>query len=303
MTPPKPDPNNPEETHNTTNGGASPLGLEPGQGGGGAMSDKNKIGSGDTGSVPRKFPAGHMRRAEEALRLLQYAIESGKNVDDRVIERLNNSANTILCSSEASVDDCIEFEKAYRDLLDVTDPVTYLTLSASDANYGTRKWGATTATRWSAWLWLLTVSLAAYIVIHEGEELKLAKFSQLSEESPNALVVQHQNVAMRQLVLPYFYGALGALTYLLRRCHSLIHFRTFDPLRRGEYLNRILLGALSGGMILLFIDPQSLDLTQTTRVTGVSLAFLTGYNCDFLFTTLERIAAAILPKIGGEVKP
>jgi len=294
-------------------GGGSLVGGPPGHGGA-ARRGAGNSGSGDGGrenaggdrdalELSGEILMDHQREARQALALLQFAINSGKDVDDEVIEALNRSAITLMNGPVVTIGDCVAFEKAYRNLLDVTDPVTFLTLSASDANYGGREWGGTTASRWSTLLWALTIVLALYIVVQEGEELNLAKFSPLNEESSSALINRHENLAMRQMFLPYFYGALGALTYLLRRCHSLIHFRTFDPLRRGEYLNRILLGAVSGGMILLFIDPESLDLSKATRVTGVALAFLTGYNCDFLFTTLERIAAAILPKIGGEGKP
>ncbi len=244
----------------------------------------------------------HRREAREALNLLRYSIRSGLNVSDPTIDKLKQYANRILGKPEATINDCIEFEKAYRDLLEVTRPVTYETLSACEPEYSTVPLRYSIAFKMSVRLWICTIAFALFIIITQARELLLDTYSPLGEESSGAIIAQHKVLLVLKLILPFMYGALGALVYLLRRCHSLTHERTFDPLRRSEYMNRALLGAISGGVILLFLDPDSLELGESTRLTGVSLAFLTGYNCDFLFSTLERIAAAILPKVATEGK-
>lgn len=74
----------------------------------------------------------------------------------------------------------------------------------------------------------------------------------------------------------------------------------FDPKRILEYYSRILLGVVSGGMVVLLVENLSGDGNQTYHLSAAALVLLAGYNTDFLFSAIERIAAAILPKVGPE---
>ncbi|HEY2071813.1 MAG TPA: hypothetical protein VGG48_19795 [Rhizomicrobium sp.] len=96
-----------------------------------------------------------------------------------------------------------------------------------------------------------------------------------------------------KILTPFVYGALGACVYLLRSLHEHIYDRSFDRRHKGEYYNRILLGTISGGiLVLLFPLPK-----DGTAVIGDSaVAFLAGYNTDLLFSAIERVTAAVLPK-------
>jgi hypothetical protein len=97
----------------------------------------------------------------------------------------------------------------------------------------------------------------------------------------------------------FAYGALGACVYLLRTLHVYSYRREFNRDRVPEYLNRILLGLVSGGTISLFVDQLSTD-SGTVTLSEAALAFLAGYNSDFLFRAVERVVEAILPKVGIE---
>src|SRR5206468_1949277 len=109
-------------------------------------------------------------------------------------------------------------------------------------------------------------------------------------------------------IVPFLYGALGACSYLIRSGNRFIYERTFDERRLPEYLNRILLGFLAGGTVHLFISEESVKgalaslnqgvgmvtLQLTTKdLSAKALAFLAGYSTDFLYTTIERIVAAV----------
>ena len=96
------------------------------------------------------------------------------------------------------------------------------------------------------------------------------------------------------------YGGLGACVYLLRSAHIFIYQRSFDVHHKPEYFNRILLGAVAGGAILLFVAQISDDEGNVVHLSSAALGFLAGYNTDFLFSTIERVSAAILPKVGIE---
>lgn len=97
---------------------------------------------------------------------------------------------------------------------------------------------------------------------------------------------------------PFTYGALGAAVYLLRWLHIHIYERTFDRRRGPEYVNRVLLGSIAGGAIVMFVDQIVGEQGKVVALSAAALGFLAGYNTDLLFTTLERITAAILPKVG-----
>jgi hypothetical protein len=91
---------------------------------------------------------------------------------------------------------------------------------------------------------------------------------------------------------PFLWGALGALAFLLRTCHEFIHRREFDQRRVPEYYNRILLGAVSGGAIQMYVQNQF----ENIGVGANAVAFVAGYNTDLLFSYLDRIFSALLPK-------
>ncbi len=96
-----------------------------------------------------------------------------------------------------------------------------------------------------------------------------------------------------QPFLPFVFGLLGALTFLLRSAHTYIAERTFDLNRRPEYYNRMVLGFLGGGIALLFV-PSTGTVTATVGQNAVS--FFVGYNTDYLFQMIERVAQAVFPK-------
>ena len=50
---------------------------------------------------------------------------------------------------------------------------------------------------------------------------------------------------------------------------------------------------------LLFVDPDHRRPRQRCiQLSSAALGFLAGYNTDFLFSTIERVMAALLPKVG-----
>src|SRR5262249_31017967 len=75
--------------------------------------------------------------------------------------------------------------------------------------------------------------------------------------------------------------------------------REFDPKRELEYYSRIVLGVVAGGTVVLLIENVS-DGTPGVHISAAALGLLAGYNTDFLFSAIERITAAILPKVGPE---
>ena len=101
-----------------------------------------------------------------------------------------------------------------------------------------------------------------------------------------------------ELLTPWLYGGLGACVYLLRSAHTYIYLRTFDVRRKPEYTNRIMLGAIAGGAIIMFTNNIAGEDGTVVQLSSAALGFLAGYNTDLLFSAMERVINALLPKIG-----
>lgn len=99
---------------------------------------------------------------------------------------------------------------------------------------------------------------------------------------------------------PFFYGALGAFIYILRVTEQRLQTREFDPARAPEHVNRLVLGTLAGGSIILFIKELPNGDGSSVQISSAALGFLAGYSVDFLFQVLDRLIGAILPKVGLE---
>ena len=99
---------------------------------------------------------------------------------------------------------------------------------------------------------------------------------------------------------PFLYGALGAFAFVLRVTATRLYSRTFDPARIGEHVNRIVLGTLSGGAIVLFVSQIPTDQGAQVALSGAALGFLAGYSIDFLFGTLDRVICALLANDAGD---
>ena len=102
-------------------------------------------------------------------------------------------------------------------------------------------------------------------------------------------------------LLPWAYGGLGACAYMLRSAHYFIYQRSFDVRRTPEYFNRIVLGAISGGAIILFVDqPQSTTTDRRSISDRRRSASWRATARTLLFNTIERIVTAIFPKVAVE---
>jgi hypothetical protein len=181
------------------------------------------------------------------------------------------------------------FELAYYDLALFTTPVTAETLRNTEQT-GYRFYQPSEAQRFTWVIWLMAfafiagVLTSAYIVSSPAAELDPPPWF----------------VRIAKLLIPWAYGGLGACAYMLRSAHTFMYQRCFDVRRKPEYLNRIFLGAISGGAVVVLIDELAGDSGTTVRLSASALGFIAGYSTDFLFNAVERIVAAILPRVGLE---
>jgi hypothetical protein len=236
-----------------------------------------------------------------------YATQEGKIVNDSLIEAIKNAENTILKEELPEPSERASFEKAYRDLTQLLSPVTVGTLKATSAEYGRKKFPfshfkqQSEATIWSRKLTLWTLIFVSLAIAHDYINVIQGQFLPPSDESSGGFqtILYYSNILLG-IFVPFLYGGIGACVYLLRNCHQYSYKRQFDLSRIPEYYNRILLGLVSGGAITLFISSLKTDEGELIQLSAAALGFLAGYNTDLLFSTIERIVQAILPKVGIE---
>ena len=251
------------------------------------------------------------QQVADALLLLDYAVSAGtKTADDLPIPQesvqqiesmaaklgLLNGGAAAGAVRNVAPEDWVAFELGYYDLAAALSPVTAETLRNTQSKpYALRSWfdiicGESVAISFTRRLWGWTVFFAAFVILSTW----YLNIKAVEGDTDSYLWCR----TILELLTPWAYGGLGACVYLLRSAHIYIYQRTFDVHRKPEYYNRILLGAVAGGAILLFVDHLTNDEGEIVQLSSAALGFLAGYNTDFLFNTIERVIAAILPKVG-----
>jgi hypothetical protein len=148
-------------------------------------------------------------------------------------------------------------------------------------------------------MWLFTGFALLMIGLTElFQELAIDWFPLEPDHEMDWVYDMHLGLVALGFLLPYLYGLLGACLFLLPKCYEYISDRTFDPLRISEYKSRLLLGFVSGGIVMFFVHQIGVeDGDEVIQLSAPVLALIAGYNTDFIFQAIERIVAAILPKV------
>jgi hypothetical protein len=203
-------------------------------------------------------------------------------------------------TSSVTTAEWIAFEQAYYRLAVAMSPVTAETLASTlgtkpetdGATWYDRIFGNSPALRFTRMFSGITIGIAAFILIAEC----LVYVWGLEGDAS----IRRWEKSLLGSLLPWAYGALGSCAYLLRSAHYYIYQRSFDLRRKPEYYNRILLGAISGGAIILFVNYLVDDGGTVLHLGSAALGFVAGYSTDFLFNTIERVVAAIFPKTDSD---
>lgn len=228
----------------------------------------------------------------EAVELLDFAIAQGRRVADTLILRIKKAQAYLGETAPWPADpDRADFEAAYRDLAQFMLPITAATLRATRDEHGPNSWLRFWLRFWrsSDAKWF-SRRLYGWVILCAGAIVADEVHSKVGGRDPFSLFVILTNL------MPFLYGLLGALVYLLRSAHTYIADRTFDLYRAPEYYNRMVLGFVSGGVVLVFVKSTEVG---PTAIGPNAVSFLVGYNTDYLFQTIERIADAVFPKAGS----
>jgi hypothetical protein len=256
----------------------------------------------------------HQRTVADALLLLEYSTSSGaKSVDGHpvshdVVETIETTAAKLgifegkhgepgnVPRSALSAEEWAEFDLAYYDLATAVAPITAETLrntqgrSPGARTFGEILLGDSPALRFTRSFWYVSLGFAAFVLASNWYLEVMAEYSKTDSYVISRTILE--------LVTPWMYGGLGACVYLLRSAHTYIYKRTFDIRRKPEYFNRILLGMIAGGAIIMFANNVAGDDGTVIQLGSAALGFLAGYNTDLLFNAMERVINALLPKLG-----
>ena len=158
----------------------------------------------------------------------------------------------------------------------------------------------TAAGRYMMVLWIilfLMIGAAAYAhyQISMAENIYVPGEEIPQDVSTKIIIIRYLN--------PFIFGTLGACAYLLRVTGKRLRTRTFDPARFPDHINRLFLGTLSGGMIIIFFEGAVVLEVEKGGIplSAVALGFIAGYSVEFLYKTIDRIVSAIIPNISADV--
>jgi len=104
---------------------------------------------------------------------------------------------------------------------------------------------------------------------------------------------------LRGSILPVLYGALGALVWLLRERYRQVRDRRLRAPVWGEYLQRVLLGAVFGAA-LGYLNLPSFLPDALANVSLIGLAFIIGYNVEVVFWLFDGMFKAMREKRAEE---
>ncbi len=242
--------------------------------------------------------------------LLEYAKTHNKGVSAEQISRFHQAR---------AAQDIEALDILYNELAALVFPVTVDTLYATDdaaarvldEALGDRKPTPTPrertkrALRWTA---IITSTLLLLIIANNMLQ-RVMSILDVTPESVPRFTLDTFLILLGTFLdstLPMIFGALGACAYLLIEGLMWVWNKTFSAnLIQRDHL-KLVIGALSGLIIVELIWPQTNStgsVLGSVSVGKASLAFLAGYSTDFLFETIKRLIGSLLPKTEQAAPP
>lgn len=245
-----------------------------------------------------KYPKLRML-VDDAILMANFALQKGSLPDDSTLAEIYNYQRKLLSKESLDKVDIEKILEYYESLRRVLVNVTPETLRNTEGAIEGRK---NLVRRHLKKLYQITILMIVVIFfINSADYLLSYFFGDPGDEASTAVKLASELLdRAAEYAIPFTYGVLGACAYLLRVTEKHLRQRDFDVSRIAEHNNRLMLGALSGGVIVLFIQDIPNGQDVTFQIAEGALGFLAGYSIDLLFDTLDRIIQAILPKVGLE---
>lgn len=234
---------------------------------------------------------------KDTLRLAIYAVESGQLPAEIHIDELYRMWDIKITHQKTlPEEDIIYLQSCYAILSRQLAPTTAISLRATETKNAksSQDYMNTDAGRHVRNIWISSFLILAAIVFMNIYqylfELDGAKVASLNADAFNTANYIYTFFIK---LTPFMYGAFGACIYLLRQAETQLQERTFDPRRLPEFRNRLVLGTLSGGIIVMLYSSGGSE--TNVKITEAALGFIGGYSIDLLFSLLDRIVEALKP--------
>ncbi len=236
---------------------------------------------------------------DDAILLAKYCLEKGLLSQTEILERLL-VIQSLATSNALSENDIAELIRHFDQVSLIAGNVTAQSLRETD-RINKSYWGSRTG-RHLLMLWAITGIIGILIFLYNMLDYRVTYYDMAPGDTfvdAHLFWVRLQHYS--SFLVPFTYGALGACAFLLRNMAHSLQSRQFDVSHIPQQWNRLFLGALSGGLIVMFANQfQDTGNTSVIQISEGALGFLAGYSIDFLFNTLDRIVSAILPSKGSE---
>jgi hypothetical protein len=143
-------------------------------------------------------------------------------------------------------------------------------------------------------------TLLVLVVIIANEVLKLWMVDLVEPEEGTLLLL----IELRRYTLdvcgPFLWGALGSCVWLLKRLSDVAESSTFDRAFARGWTNRILLGAILGGIVQYLYDPQ-VFVSDGFRLGASAIGFVTGIGVKIVYGAIEKSIEVLATKMNLEV--
>jgi len=226
---------------------------------------------------------------KDVMRLANYAVETNRLPNDIQLSELYRMWAHKIEQGKALIDSDINLlEYYYRVLENELTPVTAISLLATECRFGKSSM-KTEGGKHARNMWLIAFAVLALILAINLFQYVFEFFSaDWSVSWPSGLTVLSIVYWFALSIAPFAYGAFGATIRLLRVTERRLHDRSFDPRRLPEHRNRLVLGTLSGGAIVMLYSSGGIGETDV-KITEIALGFLAGYSIDLLFSILDGL--------------
>ncbi|MDH5546452.1 MAG: hypothetical protein OEZ43_12730 [Gammaproteobacteria bacterium] len=229
----------------------------------------------------------------DVMRMAVYAAETGNLQAHIKLSELYRIWNRkIVDGDDIDSDDITLLQLYYHDLTLQLKPVTAISLRATESTFG-KDYMLTEAGKHARNMWITAFGVLALIM---GISLFQYTFEFYSAQwaqdmgSNFALMSIFYWVALS--IAPFAYGAFGASVRLLRITEQKLRLRSFDPRRLPEHRNRLVLGTLSGGVLVMLYSSGGVTDTGV-KLTEVTIGFIAGYSIDVLFSILDGLVVRL----------
>jgi len=234
---------------------------------------------------------------EDVMRLSIYAVESGQLPADIEMDELYRMWEIKVIEKGMLTDNDITYlQDCYQILSTQLAPITAISLRATEnkfTNSGNSQMD-TAAGKHVRNLWVISFSVLSLIVLTNIYQYMFeTDAANIAKENVEAFNIANYLYTFIISLIPFLYGAFGACIFTLRQAEEQLRERTFDPRRLPEYRNRLVLGTLSGGVIVLLYSSGGSE--SDIKITEAALGFIGGYSIDLIFSLLDRIVNTLKP--------